>query len=81
VTERSSRASLGRYLASALMICTFSAYGKPYTVIGGMQVVDITREDLAARRAYFAWGRSDIPPIMGIVGHPEAAQSMLPPEE
>jgi hypothetical protein len=40
---------------------------KRYTVISGMQVVDITREDLAAKRTHFAWGRSDIPPIMGIV--------------
>jgi hypothetical protein len=40
---------------------------KRYTVISGMQVADITREDLAARRTHFAWGKSDIPEVMGIV--------------
>jgi hypothetical protein len=36
-------------------------------LVGLYHVVEITREDLAAKRTHFAWGKSDIPPIMGIV--------------
>jgi hypothetical protein len=37
-----------------------------YAVIQGMKVVDISQNDLAARRKDFAWGSSNIPASIGI---------------
>ena len=41
-------------------------YGR-YTLLQGIRVIDISRADLAARKNQFAWGRSDLPPMLGVL--------------
>jgi hypothetical protein len=38
-----------------------------YTLLQGIRVIDISRADLAARKNQFAWGQSDLPPMLGVL--------------
>jgi hypothetical protein len=40
-----------------------------YSIRQGLHVVEITGSDLASRKDRFAWGRSDLPPCLGIQDH------------
>ena len=38
-----------------------------YTLLQGIRVIDISRADLAAKKNQFAWGQSDLPPMLGVL--------------
>jgi hypothetical protein len=38
-----------------------------YTLLQGIRVINISRADLAARKNQFAWGQSDLPPMLGVL--------------
>jgi hypothetical protein len=38
-----------------------------YMLLQGIRVIDISRADLAARKNQFAWGQSDLPPMLGVL--------------
>jgi hypothetical protein len=64
--DLASQREVNRRTLSEIATNLFEA--KQYTLVQGcLPVADIGRNDLAARRNQFAWGRSPFPEVMGIV--------------